>query len=690
MILQVPVDDHQMDPARITLTGLNTTKFNGRYGTRTKYHPSVERFTVILDALKCESKPPTMRIKNSNITLISPIQNRPTKITQVKCVACQQTIPIVGWEQGRRMCCGILCCHLCLTGQNVHRGGTSKFLGGTSNKCEGCGHRISISPPKNLKRLLKYAQQGKTWSYAILGRCYELGDGCKIDFDQAKSWYEKAVDGSANASALWGLASIIRQQSMVNLPSFPPQVNMENMDAMRMKMLSSWKQATFLSQASAQAEPQAMRSLNIIFNMLMPIPCTYCGAPSANPHSARNARELVKRTMVPCPGCKVGAYYCQGTPCRDLDLKHHEIFCQMCKSGGAPQQKRMNATLGKTYNKPFLVGGSTGKEKEEMLTPSIIVDVPYEDESIHFDPCGICHEQLPKFYHHRVRLTCCGGFVCKNCSPRMNKNNIDKCILCRTEWGTESDGTKRVIKNAKAGKAWAQTMLGSMYEFGRGMPKNEKLARSWHKKSAKQNYYVGQNCLGIMLKNGCGGPKDVKTAIKWFERAGTDQGFNQGGMAAAQANAGGVYLQGFGDVPMNKEKGLFWLDKAARGGSQGAMWNLGFTMLEDAMKQMKEPPDSAVFWIGQSAARGAKIKIIFEKAVKTLHMIEKMGIAVPCSYCGTITKATKKCSGCKGALWLCSKKCLKGAWKNGHKSICKDIQQKLKAGTIKILKSKIV
>ena len=46
-----------------------------------------------------------------------------------------------------------------------------------------------------------------------------------------------------------------------------------------------------------------------------------------------------------------------------------------------------------------------------------------------------------------------------------------------------------------------------MYEYGRGVVKDEREAFLWTKKSAEQGYSEGQGALGYMYQIGCGTPR---------------------------------------------------------------------------------------------------------------------------------------------------------------------------------------
>ena len=61
---------------------------------------------------------------------------------------------------------------------------------------------------------------------------------------------------------------------------------------------------------------------------------------------------------------------------------------------------------------------------------------------------------------------------------------------------------------AEQGDAYAQNNLGSMYEFGHGVPQDNKTAVKWYRLAAEQGHPVPQFNLGVMYREGRGVPQD--------------------------------------------------------------------------------------------------------------------------------------------------------------------------------------
>ena len=78
---------------------------------------------------------------------------------------------------------------------------------------------------------------------------------------------------------------------------------------------------------------------------------------------------------------------------------------------------------------------------------------------------------------------------------------------------------EETLKAAEQGDAKAQFSLGIMYDFGRGVPKNEAEAVKWYRLAAEQGHAEAQHSLGYMYDYGAGVPEDKDEAIKWFRRA---------------------------------------------------------------------------------------------------------------------------------------------------------------------------
>src|ERR1035437_6913069 len=112
---------------------------------------------------------------------------------------------------------------------------------------------------------------------------------------------------------------------------------------------------------------------------------------------------------------------------------------------------------------------------------------------------------------------------------------------------------------AEQGDALAQTSLGIMYEYGRGVPKDLAEAARWYRKAAEQGNALAQFTLGTMCADGQGVPKDDAEAIRWYRKAAEQ------GLAVAQSYLGVMYTDGLG-APKNYVEAVRWYRKAAEQG----------------------------------------------------------------------------------------------------------------------------
>ncbi|SFU58543.1 AAA family ATPase [Nitrosospira multiformis] len=113
----------------------------------------------------------------------------------------------------------------------------------------------------------------------------------------------------------------------------------------------------------------------------------------------------------------------------------------------------------------------------------------------------------------------------------------------------------------------AEYVLGSMYELGQGVEKDEAAARLWYSKSADKGDPYAQLDLASMCMNGRGGEQDYTKAFDLYSK-NADQG-----NAIAQNNLGLMYTRGWG-VEQDYSKAAEWFSKAAEQNNATAQINL--------------------------------------------------------------------------------------------------------------------
>ena len=102
--------------------------------------------------------------------------------------------------------------------------------------------------------------------------------------------------------------------------------------------------------------------------------------------------------------------------------------------------------------------------------------------------------------------------------------------------------TDALRARAEAGDVEAQFVLGSMYEFGRGVPEDDVEAVRWYRLAADQGDADAQYRLGVNYDDGEGVPEDDVEAVRWFRLAAAQ------GVAAAQTTLGVMYATGEGGM----------------------------------------------------------------------------------------------------------------------------------------------
>jgi uncharacterized protein len=72
---------------------------------------------------------------------------------------------------------------------------------------------------------------------------------------------------------------------------------------------------------------------------------------------------------------------------------------------------------------------------------------------------------------------------------------------------------------AERGYPAAQTILGFMYQYGRGVPQNYDVAAHWYECAAEQGDPSAQYQFGLMFDKGHGVPRSAIIAYKWLDLA---------------------------------------------------------------------------------------------------------------------------------------------------------------------------
>ena len=149
------------------------------------------------------------------------------------------------------------------------------------------------------------------------------------------------------------------------------------------------------------------------------------------------------------------------------------------------------------------------------------------------------------------------GSVGTGCGPDFNKG------VAAYESGDFATALGEFRPLAEQGDADAQYNLGVMYEKGRGVPQDDKIALKWFTLAAEQGYARAQHNLGVMYANGEGVPQNDKSAVKWYRLAAEQ------GNAGAQNNLGVMYRKGEGVVKDNVYAHMWYTLAAEQGDENG-------------------------------------------------------------------------------------------------------------------------
>lgn len=129
-------------------------------------------------------------------------------------------------------------------------------------------------------------------------------------------------------------------------------------------------------------------------------------------------------------------------------------------------------------------------------------------------------------------------------------------LVYQRGWGREDEAVKWLTRAAEQDYAPAQTELGRMYQWGKGVEQNDEMAVQLYTLAAEQGYASAQYYLGMMYQWGDGVEQNDEMAIQWYTLA-ADQG-----LASAQLNLGIEYTRGY-VVPQDYKMAEKWLTLAA-------------------------------------------------------------------------------------------------------------------------------
>jgi TPR repeat protein len=160
---------------------------------------------------------------------------------------------------------------------------------------------------------------------------------------------------------------------------------------------------------------------------------------------------------------------------------------------------------------------------------------------------------------------------------------------------TLREAALEILKAADAGLSTAQYLLGTMTEFGVGVPRDLAAAAQLYRAAAQKGVPQAQMRWGLALLQGRGTGRNIAAGESWLRRAA------EAGEAGAAALVGYLYAKG-GDAPPNYPEAMVWLKRAAEQGHVAASRMLGQLYFTGAAGEVDR--SMAAHWLQRAAVKG--------------------------------------------------------------------------------------
>ena len=128
--------------------------------------------------------------------------------------------------------------------------------------------------------------------------------------------------------------------------------------------------------------------------------------------------------------------------------------------------------------------------------------------------------------------------------------------------------------------------MGVAYYWGGGVDQDYKAAHKWFALAAEQEFAFAQYMLGHIFQNGDGVIQDYKAAITWYRMAA------EGGNASAQSRIAFMHARGLGIV-QDYTRAHMWWNIAASQGDEIAVKNRGKIEKKMTPSQIEKAQDLA-------------------------------------------------------------------------------------------------
>jgi TPR repeat protein len=154
-----------------------------------------------------------------------------------------------------------------------------------------------------------------------------------------------------------------------------------------------------------------------------------------------------------------------------------------------------------------------------------------------------------------------------------------------------AQGIAWIRKAAAQQFAPAEFQLGQVYDFGFGVPQDDRQALEWYRRAAEHGSAAGQRAVGDFYHKGRGMAADAAEAARWYQRAA------DGDDLRGQYQLGQLYFDGTG-VARDYASAYVWFSLAA-----------AQTPLEDNRKGLIELRNIAAARMSPAAVAAAKQRV---------------------------------------------------------------------------------
>lgn len=368
-----------------------------------------------------------------------------------------------------------------------------------------------------VKRL---AESGDSQAAAILGTALRDGLGTTQDLEQAKLWYQKAID-QVDVPAMVGLGNLFETtQDFLEAEKLYTRAAESGSSAVWGNLGTLYQNGQGITKDDAKAADCFQKGSDAGDTRCTSLLAASYQTGRGVPKDEAKAAELYAKAAelgYAIAMTNLGLLYESGRGVPKDEAKARELFLQGAEAGDAEAM----TNLGILYEIGRGVPADQAKATE-WYTKAVEAGEPDAMTNL-----GVVHEL--------------GRGVPKD----------------------EVKAAELYARGAQGGDPEGMTNLGHLYRDGRGVPKDELLAMEWYQKGAAAGDSAGMTSIGYMYEYGKGVARDVNKGTEWY-RKGADAG-----NPTAMYNMGMMHEIGSG-VPLDINAALEWYKKAAENGNQMA------------------------------------------------------------------------------------------------------------------------